>query len=82
MKTEMDMIEMARSNAEMAVGQRAADMDTVAAYAQNVRDTLAEWGIATPRLVGASALHGAGKRTVRALAVYYTHVAVLLAKEG
>lgn len=77
--TDQQIAEMARSNAEMAVDQRGTNMDTVAAFAQNVRDTLAEWGVAQPRLVGMSALHGAGAHTRKALAVYYAHVATLIA---
>lgn len=80
MVSDKEIAEMARANAECAVDQRGNDADSVADYALNVRDTLAEWGVAQPRLVGMSALHGAGAATCRALSVYYARVAELLAQ--
>lgn len=78
MKTPMNVEDMVRSNAEMAVDQHGRDSDTIADYAINVRDTLAEWGLASPRLVGMSATHGAGAATRKALGAYYARVAELL----
>lgn len=67
MRTLSDVPEMARVNAEMAIGQRCSLPDSVASYAQNVVDTLGDWGIE----IG----HGHHNR---ALACYYRNVAQLL----
>jgi len=66
MKTLKDIPEMARTNAEMAIDQRCGYDDSIASFAQNVRDTMNDWGIEP------------GPHRADALACYYEHVARLL----
>lgn len=66
-KTERDVADMVEANAVMALDQRHAHADAIAAYGGNVVATLREWGLA-------------GERTERAAAdSYYIRVGELLA---